>query len=156
MTLLYFAYGSNMAAAEMEAWSADHRFLGAARLEGYSLGLRRRSIRWCAGVLDLVPDSGSEVWGALYELPREALARLDEKEGAGFAYRRVDVEALLDGEQRGAVAYEVIDKEPEDVPCAPRYAELVLSAARDRGLPGPWLDELERGLPTSEAGKTNG
>ncbi len=155
MSPLYFAYGSNMAAEEMEAWSADHRLLGAARLDGYRLGLRRRSIRWQAGVLDLVPSPGEEVWGVLYELPKEALARLDEKEGAGFAYRRIEVEPLLDGARRPAVAYEVIDKEPVEVPCTPDYAALVTAAARERGLPAAWLAELEAGLTLGGAGKTD-
>ena len=154
MSVLYFAYGSNMAPAEMEAWSAGHRCLGPARLEGYRLGLRRRSIRWQAGVLDLLPAAGAMVWGVLYELPEDALARLDEKEGAGFAYRRIDVEPVLDGERRRAHAYEVIAKEPGEVPCAPDYGQLVLAGARERGLPPEWVANLERGLAADEAGKT--
>ena len=156
MSPLYFAYGSNMAPAEMDAWSADHRFLAAARLEGYRLELRRRSIRWRAGALDLVPAAGEWVWGVLYELPEGALTQLDDKEGAGFAYRRIEVEPVLDGERCPAVAYEVIDKEPGEVPCAPEYAQLVLAAARERGLPAEWVRELEAGLAAGEAGKTNG
>ena len=125
----YFAYGSNMASAE--------GFVRAARLDGYRLALTRRSIRWQAGVLDIVAAEGRHVWGALYEVPD--LARLDEREGAGFAYRRVEV-ALDEGER--AIAYEVIDKEPEPVPPAPEYAELVLTGARERGLPEEWRAEL--------------
>ena len=155
MTLLYFAYGSNLAKTEMEEWCAEHRFLGAARLGGYRLELRRRSIRWGAGVLDLVATPGAEAWGALYELPGVALERLDAKEGAGFAYARVEVEPVLDGEPRRAVAYEVIDKEPEQVACSPEYTELVLAGARERGLPDEWLRELEAGLGAGGAGKTD-
>lgn len=125
----YFAYGSNMASAE--------GFVRTARLDGYRLGLTRRSIRWKAGVLDIVAAAGRHVWGALYEVPD--LARLDEREGAGFAYRRVEVE--LDQGER-AIAYEVIDKEAEPVPPAPEYAALVLAGAGDRGLPDEWQAEL--------------
>ena len=89
MTLLYFAYGSNMAKPEIEAWCPAHRFLGPARVDGYRLELRRRSIRWGAGVLDMVAVPTAEVWGALYELPGGSLERLDAKEGAGFAYSRL-------------------------------------------------------------------
>ena len=152
--MLYFAYGSNMAAGEIGAWTDQHRFLGPARLDGYRLGLMRRSIRWGAGVLDLVAAPGAAVWGALYELPDESLARLDEKEGAGFAYRRIEVEPVIDGARRAAVAYEVIDKEPEEVPCAPEYAAGVLAGARERGLPDAYVRELERGLAPPDAGIT--
>jgi gamma-glutamylcyclotransferase len=138
MTLL-FAYGSNMAGAEMEAWCPEHRFVGSARLDGFRLELRRRSIRWGGGAADIVPAPGESVWGALYEVADGELDRLDRKEGEGFAYRRIEVE-LADGQR--ASAYEVIDKEPLEVPCSPEYAELVVAGARERGLPDEWLREL--------------
>jgi gamma-glutamylcyclotransferase len=136
---LLFAYGSNMASSEMEAWCPEHRFLGPARLDGFKVELRRRSIRWRGGAADIVAAPGESVWGALYELADGELDRLDRKEGEGFAYRQVEVE-LADG--RRAVAYEVIDKEPREVPCTPEYAELVLAGARERGLPEEWVREL--------------
>ena len=129
--MLYFAYGSNMAPAA--------GFVRPARLEGYRLALTRRSIRWKAGVVDIVPAEGAQVWGALYEVAGADLELLDAKEGAGFAYRRIEVE--LDGGER-AIAYAVIDKEPEPGPPDPEYAALVLAAARDRGLPEEWQVEL--------------
>jgi gamma-glutamylcyclotransferase len=136
---LLFAYGSNMASSEMEAWCPEHRFLGPARLDGFKVELRRRSIRWRGGAADIVSVPGGSVWGALYEVADGELNRLDQKEGEGFAYRQVEVE-LADG--RRAIAYEVIDKEPRQVPCAPEYAELVLAGARERGLPEEWVREL--------------
>lgn len=145
--MLYLAYGSNMASPQMPGIG----FAAPARLDGYRLGLTRRSIRWQAGVLDIVAADGRSVWGALYELGEADLERLDAKEGAGFAYRRIEVQ--LDGGDR-AIAYEVIDKEPEPVPCAPEYRSLVLEGARERQLPVAWLRELERGLVTVDAGIT--
>jgi gamma-glutamylcyclotransferase (GGCT)/AIG2-like uncharacterized protein YtfP len=144
--ILYFAYGSNMASAEMEAWSPDHRFLGPARLERHRIELRRRSIRWKGGTADLVPAGDEETWGALYELPDGALDLLDGKEGEGFAYRRREVDVLLEGEPRAAVAYEVIDKEPDEVPCVPEYRELLVAGARERGLPEDYVGRLLRSL----------
>jgi gamma-glutamylcyclotransferase len=141
--VLYFAYGSNMA--------SDAGLLGPARLDGYRIGLTRRSIRWGAGVLDIVAAPGESVWGAVYELDEADLERLDAREGAGFAYRRIEVE-LEDG--RRAIAYEVMDKEPEPVPCAPEYRALVLEGARERGLPDHWVRELGRGLAAPDAGTT--
>src|SRR5437764_1944281 len=112
-------------------------FVRPARLDGYRLALTRRSIRWQAGVLDIGAEEGRHVWGALFEMAD--LAGLDAKEGVGFAYRRIEVG--LDGGQR-AIAYEVIDKDPEPIPPDPEYAALVLSAARQRGLPEEWQAEL--------------
>jgi gamma-glutamylcyclotransferase len=142
---LYFAYGSNMASAEMEAWCPGYRFLGAARLPDHRLELRRRSIRWGGGAVDIVQAPGESVWGALYELPEGALARLDAKEGEGAAYRRREVLVELGGEPHGAVAYEVIHKEPDEVAPTPEYARLLAQGARERRLPQRYVARLKRG-----------
>src|SRR3954466_1454001 len=120
--MVYFAYGSNMARGAMP----EARLLARAQPPGYRPPLPRRSIRWQAGVLDIVAAPGESVWGALFELDDAGLERLDAKEGAGLAYRRIEVE-LEDG--RRATAYEVIEKEPVEVPPAPEYAALVLAGA---------------------------
>jgi gamma-glutamylcyclotransferase len=145
--MLYFAYGSNMARGAMP----EARLVSPARLDGYRLALTRRSIRWQAGVLDVVAAPGESVWGALFELDDADLERLDAKEGAGFAYRRIEVD--LD-EGRRAIAYEVIDKEPVEVPPAPEYSALVLAGARECGLPDDWVSELERWLAVPDVGTT--
>jgi gamma-glutamylcyclotransferase (GGCT)/AIG2-like uncharacterized protein YtfP len=137
----YFAYGSNMAFAQI---GAGARFLRPARLEGYRLALTRRSIRWKAGVLDIVAAEGQEVWGALFDLDERALEAIDLKEAAGSSYRRIEVD--VEGER--AMAYEVIAKEPEEIPSTPAYAEVVLAGARECGLPESWMGELARILGT--------
>jgi gamma-glutamylcyclotransferase (GGCT)/AIG2-like uncharacterized protein YtfP len=139
---LYFAYGSNLAASEMERSCPGHRFLGPARLDGHRFELRRRSRRWGGGAADLVAAPGECVWGALYELPAGALEGLDRKEGAGFAYRMVEVEVDLAGELRTAVAYEVQRKEPDEVPPTADYARLLLAGARERRLPPAYVAAL--------------
>jgi cation transport regulator ChaC len=145
--VLLFAYGSNLAAEEMAKFAPDARFVGRARLPGFRLELRRRSRRWGGGAADVVESEGDEVWGVLYEVPDGAA--LDAKEGAGFAYRRREVEVERDGRPTPAVVYEVIDKEPEEVAPTAEYAALVLGAARQHGLPFAWLRELEARLRAS-------
>jgi gamma-glutamylcyclotransferase len=142
--VLLFAYGSNMAAEEMAAFAPEARFAGVARLPGFGLELRRRSVRWGGGAADVVESDGEEVWGVLYEL--SDLGLLDSKEGTDIAYRRREVEVELDGEPLTALAYEVIEKEPEEVAPTPEYSALLLRAARGRGLPDAWLRELETRL----------
>jgi gamma-glutamylcyclotransferase (GGCT)/AIG2-like uncharacterized protein YtfP len=132
--VLLFAYGSNLALEE--------GFLGVAVLPDHRLELNRRSIRWGGGVVDVVPAHGEHVWGAAYEVGDSAIEALDRKEGAGLAYRRADVQIEIGGEPASAVAYVVIDKEPDAPPATPAYAELVLRSARERGLPHDWLTVL--------------
>jgi gamma-glutamylcyclotransferase len=139
----YFAYGSNLASAEIEAACPGHRFVGPARLAGRRLEFRRRSRRWGGGAADIAAASGESVWGALYELPDGALDALDAREGAGFAYRRIEVEVDHDGRRLPAVAYEVADKEPEELAPTGAYAELLIWGARERGLPEAYVSALE-------------
>jgi gamma-glutamylcyclotransferase len=139
---LLFAYGSNLAASEIRAWCPGARFAGVARLAHHRLALNRRSIRWGGGAADIVPAAGEEVWGALYEVPDGALDGLDAKEGRGWAYRRVDVEVERGGRRIPAAAYEVIDKEPKEVPATPEYVALLVGAARERGLPDHYVRRL--------------
>ena len=142
MTGLLFAYGSNLAASEMDAWCPEARFAGLARLPDHRLALNRRSIRWGGGAVDIVRAPGEEVWGVLYEVPDGTLDRIDAKEGEGWAYRRTDVEVEHHGRRLAAEAYEVLDKEPEEVPATPEYAALLLRGARERGLPGDYVKRL--------------
>jgi hypothetical protein len=131
-----------MSSAELGAWCPSHRALGAAELPGYRLGFLRRSIRWGAGVVDIVRAPGRSVWGVLYELPL-GLGKLDSKEGAGFAYRRIEVDVLLDGSPLKAVAYEVMGKEPFEVPPRGDYVELLVAGAREHGLPDQYIAALD-------------
>jgi gamma-glutamylcyclotransferase (GGCT)/AIG2-like uncharacterized protein YtfP len=140
--VLLFAYGSSM--CEMDGLCPDAEYLGPARLDGRRLAFLRRSIRWGAGVADITPDSGSHVWGALFDLPERCLEALDAKEGEGFAYRRVELELLHDGRTVRAQAYELIEREEREIPPRQDYLELLVEGARGRGLPPEWLAELER------------
>jgi gamma-glutamylcyclotransferase len=147
VTTLLFAYGSNLAASEMEAWCPEARFAGLARLPDHRLALNRRSIRWGGGAVDVVPAPGEEVWGGLYDVPDGTLDRLDAKEGEGWAYRRIAVPVEAeDGRRLEAEAYEVIHKEPQEVLATSDYAALLLRGARERGLPEEYVARLLRWL----------
>ncbi|MHB8234754.1 MAG: gamma-glutamylcyclotransferase family protein, partial [Solirubrobacteraceae bacterium] len=140
---LYFAYASNMASQTMSRLCPGHRFCGVAELPDHRLAFTRRSIRTGTGVADIVSADGQSVWGVLYELDAEMLAVLDEKEGNGWAYRRQLVTVRgADGEQRAALAYSVIAREPDEVGPSPQYLCGVLDAARERRLPEHYVEAL--------------
>ena len=129
----------------MEDWCADHRFVAPARLDGFALLFLRRSTRWKAGAADVVEADGAATWGALYEVSAADLDALDAKEfAAEGGYRRRTVEvATPDGERHSAVTYEVVSKEPRELPPKPEYVELLQRGARERGLPQEWIEVLE-------------
>jgi len=143
--MMYFAYGSNMSPAVMAAECPAHSYLGTACLAGRRLTFTRRSTRTGTGVADIVHDVRGEVWGALYELGSGDLAALDRKEGLGVAYARETVTVMGGaGELLTAETYTVIAKEPADVRPSQDYAERMLAAGRERGLPDAHMAALER------------
>jgi gamma-glutamyl AIG2-like cyclotransferase len=144
---LYFAYGSNMSSRQMAGWCPEPVALGPAELPGHRLAFLRRSIRWQGGAADIVQAPGESVWGVLWELPL-GLGELDAKEAAGDAYRRRTAEVLLGREPHEAVVYEVIRKEPEEVPPRHEYIDEMLAGAREHGLPETWLLRIEQGYYT--------
>jgi gamma-glutamylcyclotransferase (GGCT)/AIG2-like uncharacterized protein YtfP len=148
VSILYFAYGSNMDATLMECHCPGHRCVGVAELRGHRLAFTRRSKRTGTGVADIVAAPGESVWGVLYELDDSQLAAIDEKEGNGWAYRRKAVDVLLqDGSvEHAAHAYAVIAPDDAHVPPSAEYLGLILTAARARGLPQVYVDALARGL----------
>lgn len=141
MTMEYFAYGSNMDEGVMQACCPGHRFIGIARLDDYRLAFTRRSVRIGTGVADVVSDPGQTVWGVLYELGPEGLRALDRKEGIGWAHEHQHgpVYLLADGSEHDAITYTVRHKEPQEVPPARSYLAGLITAARRRGLPEPYL-----------------
>jgi gamma-glutamylcyclotransferase len=150
---VYFAYGRNMGSVAIELACPGHRFLGAAELRGHRLAFTRRSVRTGTGVADIVAAAGASLWGALYELDSAALAALDEKEGAGWAYERRAVRVVPAGAEdaRGAgaagreveaFAYAVIARDGEHVQPSREYLQALLDGARERGLPDAYVAAL--------------
>ena len=150
MTVSYFAYGSNMAPDVMARLCPTHRYLGIARLADHRLAFTRRSVKTGSGVADIVEDPGRTVWGVLYEIEPNELVAVDRKEGNGWAYTRTIVPVRLgpEGPERAAVTYTVRCKEPTDVPPSRQYLGRVIAAARERGLPDRYIEQLT-GIATS-------
>lgn len=141
----YFAYGANMAETVMAELCPGHRLLGIAELRDHRLAFTRRSIRTGTGVADAARAPGQRLWGVLYELSDSELAALDRKEGNGWAYQRetVTVRPATAHAPAAAVLYRVREPEDAEVPPSPEYLELLLGAARSRGLPPDYVSELD-------------
>lgn len=145
MTVTYFAYGSNMAPGVIARLCPRHHYLGVARLADYRLAFTRRSVKTGTGVADIVQDPGETVWGVLYGIGDDELAVIDRKEGQGWAYTRVllPVQLIEDGQEHAAVTYTVASKEPTEIPPSRQYLGRVIAAARERGLPGSYVERLK-------------
>ncbi|MEW6713076.1 MAG: gamma-glutamylcyclotransferase family protein, partial [Candidatus Riflebacteria bacterium] len=77
----YFAYGSNMDWKQMSERCPSARFLTVAVLPDHQLAFSRVSTSRGCGVADVVPCTGSGVWGVVYEISADDLCKLDRTEG---------------------------------------------------------------------------
>ena len=147
--LWYFAYGSNINERlfrERRHMVWDEARLG--RLNGYRLafsvaGGMKPGI---SAPANIVPAPGESVWGVLYLLPLRKFARLDNSEGRQYAHLWAEVQDVSGGQTVRAVTYKAPHLAPEGRP-GRRYLELIREAARQRGLPAAYIDELDRVEP---------
>jgi len=147
--MLYFAYGSNMDEQRVKAANRcpDARFIFNAVLPEHRLVFARGGdAGTCAA--DAVPDSGSSVWGVVYDITDSDRRQLDAREGGGIrGYRpkEVLVHPHGDTEQRLMVlTYSASDATDIQQPPSREYLDHVLRGARRWGLPADYIAQLER------------
>jgi gamma-glutamylcyclotransferase len=138
---LYFAYGSNMDADQMAFRRLEVVEARGAVLDGHRLvfDFPARS-RWLGGAADVVRERGARVEGVLYTLANP-VSIMDAWEGG---YERIAVDVLVPstGATFAAWTYVVIEKGPPMTP-SEVYVGQMLKGAREAGLSGPFIEELE-------------
>jgi hypothetical protein len=138
---LHFAYGSNMSRALMRARCRDAQALGVATLAGWGFVVNPD------GVGSLAPRRGGMVHGVLWRLTPRDLAAVNAYEGIGSGlYRRLRLTVRCGARRHSALVYLAVRK-GEGVP-RPGYIDLVVGAARDWGLPAPYMHSLRRWSPS--------
>jgi gamma-glutamylcyclotransferase (GGCT)/AIG2-like uncharacterized protein YtfP len=145
--VLYFAYGSNLHLGHLQRRCSDVIALGRARLPGYRIAFRYPSTSFPGGsAADIIPESGSEVWGALFRIHAADLEFLDDFEDLDQGgYRRIRVEVIDEEEQaREAWSYEVVSKLAHDFKPVPEYLDLMIGGARDFALPEDYIESISR------------
>lgn len=142
MSVLYLAYGSNMAVSRIEARLGRCACLGAVSLAAYRLAFHKRG-RDASGKCDALftGEAGDRLYGVLYRLTGAQARRLDEFEGPGYERRTV---AVHGARERLAYAY-VARPDAIEPGLAPYrwYRELVLAGARGSGLPAAYVAGIE-------------
>ena len=116
--MLYFAYGSNLDCAQMKDRCPSVHFVARAVLKGYRFGFTRFARTRQCGVMDIVKDNHSEVWGIIYEINENDVESLDSSEGyvpgrQKNAYRRIQCLVYKEGDEAQHVevsTYEVVNK----------------------------------------------
>ena len=141
MSVLYFAFGSNMVAAQMAARCTGAEFLGTAALPDHRFRIGRR------GYGTVVPEPGATVHGVLWRLREEDEAALDVYEGVRHGlYQKVTRVVRKDaGDEHPALVYVATDPTPGAA--VPGYVEKMVAAAEEHGFPQAYCEELRGWLP---------
>jgi len=148
--VLYFAYGSNMDWAQMKARCPSVVFAGIARLADHRLAFTRKSVKRGCGVADVVRETGSSVWGAVFQLSELDVGALDKSEGYRpgrdkNSYWRRERMVFLNGDENRPVTAQTYFADPQPNPPLPNeaYKALFLAGARYWHLPADYIAELE-------------
>lgn len=138
----------------------EHEFLAPARLDGYRLAFTLADHEWQGGVADVVSTPGEHVWGALYDISSNSLARLDDYEGfdpnnpeGAHDYIRRTVSVITTGQEIHSDVWCYFVHQPRDhVAPSARYAEALVEGARERNLPSAYCRKLATLLRRSLVG----
>jgi len=146
MTILYFAYGSNLLDREIRKDALDAEAIGSAYLPGHRLVFTKHSTSRGCDAANIEPYDSGIVWGCLYrvtERDREALRRRER------GYREVKVGARArtpeGGSDKTVEAFTFVGEETCPRMCGPNaaYLGLIIEGARSRGLPESYIEKIE-------------
>lgn len=142
----YFAYGSNMLTARLQARVPSARPLGPARLPRHTLSFHKRSNNDGSGKCTIQPasDAVATAFGVLFEIAPSERPALDRAEGLGVGYEARTVTVHTADGPRSAYTYQASsDHLNPDLQPYMWYKALVIAGARQHGLPTSHLDMLQ-------------
>ena len=140
--LHYFAYGSNMNWEQMRRRCPSAQFVCVARLKNYCFAIARHSRLRNCGTANIFADTGSEVWGIVYDVSEQDLTILDGFED-GYRREKAFVLALGDAQTSVEALVYIADRE-HNVPLPnPEYKRLIVDGARHWNIPEFYCSMLE-------------
>jgi hypothetical protein len=148
---LYAAYGSNMDPEQMLERCPHSPFAGTGWLNGWRLTFGGEELGWDGALAMVVPDAGSQVFVALYDMSPHDMAVLDYWESADTGlYTKIKLRvSTLDGDVVACVYS--LDGYEGGLPSA-RYLGLIAEAAQAAGAPDEYVDAL-RARPCRSLGE---
>ncbi len=143
-TRLYFAYGSNLHPARLQARTPSARIVGAAELPGNRLEWHKHGAD-DSGKCDIIAtDKATDrVHGAVYEIDVADWHHLDVAEELDTGYHACRVEVQLCGSTIQAHSYRALVVNPALRPFD-WYQVFVVKGARAHGLPEPYIASLDQ------------
>jgi len=117
------------------------RPLGVARLPDYILRWNKLSKKDGSGKCNIVFLLGSEVLGTAYDIDERKSHVLDDFEGAGFGYKRVNIRVSVKAALIDVMTYVATSTDDAILPYD-WYRDFVIAGARLHGLPVAYIDDL--------------
>ena len=154
--MLYFAYGSNMHAAQMKKRCPSAKFVCRGKLPAHRLAFTLRSYSRRCGVADILRDETKEVWGVVYELFENELENLDKDEDFNPGrpddqneYTRENHYVWREGDVKRPLLVALYRGHPQLDPPLPSddYKRLIVDGAKHWQLPADYIQMLES-IPT--------
>ncbi len=142
--MLNFAYGSNLLAERLLARVPQARFVGVGKIPGWRFALNIRSEDGSAKANAIHTARPSDVLhGVLYELDAAGKLTLDRYEDVGGSYRLAHAIAETEAGPREVYLYVGSGSSlVEGLPPYDWYLGFILAGARQRGLPGVFIEGL--------------
>ena len=141
--MYYFAYGSNMNWEQMQRRCPSARFVCVASLKNYRFAIARHSRLRNCGTANIFADTGSEVWGIVYDISEPDLIILD---GFEDGYRRETMLVSATGDHKKVLEVLVYIAAKEDAVPLPNfeYKRLIVHGARHWKIPELYCLMLEQ------------
>ncbi|MDB5183082.1 MAG: gamma-glutamylcyclotransferase [Candidatus Saccharibacteria bacterium] len=136
--MLYFAYGSNLNKHQMHQRCPSAKLLSVGYLNGYTLYYGGECIDWDnKAYLNIAKHDGGQVWGAVYQMSRADIKRLDGFEDVPRDYSRKLVRIHTGAKTLNAYVY-LGHKVKRGVPSF-KYRRTTLIGARADHLPKNYI-----------------
>jgi cation transport regulator ChaC len=143
MTILYFAYGSNMLSSRIKKRVASAKAIGRAALYDWCVTFSKKS-KDGSGKANLFQKTGFITWGCLYEIDVNEISKLDKAEKG---YVRTKMIVMKD-DKKTAEAETYISDNLTDNPIAfDSYKQMLTSGAVEHNLPIEYILYLQQ-LPS--------
>jgi len=139
-TFTYFAYGSNMLTERLRQRCPTAVPVRPASVTGYAIAFHKRSNRDASGKATLHPAPSATVHGVLFEIDKADRHGLDEAEGVGNGYARLDDFAVVAGGLTRTVTTYIATDSHIDADLTPFdwYRALIVAGAREHALPADY------------------
>jgi hypothetical protein len=148
--IYYFAYGANMNKKQIKEICSSPRVVDVAKLADHQLAFFGHSAVWDGAEETVIPASGHEVWGVVYDLNSRDRDHLDDAQdarmdGSGACFHSPASVTSPDGKRYAVLLYKAaghgVAHGAEQKPSR-EYLDFIVAGAVDHKLPADYVEAL--------------